>query len=568
MAKSLPTPPTSRLNGAASSFLDAGLKNALSALNTNATGGIFTISGGRNFTTNGNFTNNGTLAVGSTNSTFKVNGNLTNFSGTTLTGGTYNLTGTLQFNGANIVTNAANITLTGTSSQIINQSSGNALANFATNATGGSFTINGGHNFTTAGNFTNNGTLTTGSTAIFTVNGNLTNFSGTTLTGGIYNLYGGMQFNNANVVTNAANITLNGTASKIVDQHGANGLANFATNGAAGAFSLLGGRTFTTVGNFTNQGLFTVGSGSTFTVGGSGTSFTQTAGTTTDDGTLAVSSTGALNVQAGSLFGKGTITGAINNTSGTVSPGDSATVTGILTDTGAYTQHTTGVLDISIGGTTAGTKFDQFNATTASLSGTLNIHLINGYVPTIGTQFKIVNFNSETGTFATVNGLPINASEHFSITYQGTDVLLTVVSGPLHQSPASGALHFPGSVLAAGRSGMDSDVQGRAGVPKSGFIAAKSTAPRISFQAAAAIVTLPAVAARQQSSFNFAAPPVNASRSMAASGMRFANRLATARSAATRSNNGAYGLRNRAVGGGFTFPLSHLSKPQMGFTLE
>ena len=81
------------LNGATSSFVDAGLKNALSALNTNATGGIFTISGGRNFTTGGNFTNNGTLAIGSSNSTFKVNGNLTNFAGSTLTGGTYNVTG-------------------------------------------------------------------------------------------------------------------------------------------------------------------------------------------------------------------------------------------------------------------------------------------------------------------------------------------------------------------------------------------------------------------------------------------------------------------------------------------
>ena len=42
------------------------------------------IASGRNFTTAGNFTNNGTLTVGSSNSTFDVNGNLTNFSGTTL----------------------------------------------------------------------------------------------------------------------------------------------------------------------------------------------------------------------------------------------------------------------------------------------------------------------------------------------------------------------------------------------------------------------------------------------------------------------------------------------------
>src|SRR5215510_3955827 len=111
---------------------------------TNAAGAGFTINGGANFTTAGNFTNNGTLTVGSSTSKFDVNGNLTNFNSTTntLTGGTYNLTGTLQFNGANIVTNAANITLTGTSSQIVDQSGvTSGLRNFATNASGGSFNL-------------------------------------------------------------------------------------------------------------------------------------------------------------------------------------------------------------------------------------------------------------------------------------------------------------------------------------------------------------------------------------------------------------------------------------------
>src|SRR5690348_5216306 len=42
-----------------------------------------------------------------------------------------------------------------------------------------------------------------------------------------------------------------------------------------------------------------------------------------------------------------------------------------------------------------------------------------------------MNFSSETGTFSTVNGLSINSKEHFTITYQPTDVLLTVVSGAL-----------------------------------------------------------------------------------------------------------------------------------------
>jgi fibronectin-binding autotransporter adhesin len=428
------------LNGSSSSFIDAGGKDALANLNTNAKGSSFTITGGRNFTTVGKFTNNGTLTVGSATSTFKVNGNLTNFSTSTdtLTGGTYNLTGTLKFRGADIVTNAANITLSGSSSKIVDQHGNDGLANFARNS--GTFTINNGRNFTTAGNFTNNGTLTVGSSnSTFGVKGNLTNFSDTTLTGGTYNLTGTLQFTGANIVTNAANITLNGTSSQIIDQNGKNGLANFATNN--GTFALAGTRSFTTAGNFANTGTFTINTGSMFSLGGSGV-FTQSAGTTTDNGTLAAP--GAVNLQGGSLFGTGSITGSVQS-SGTVTPGDSSALTGILTDTGTYTQKSKGNLDISIGGTTAGSQFDELNSTSASLNGTLNIGLINGFVPTIGSKFKIMNFTSETGTFSTVNGLTINNKEHFTITYQGKDVLLTVVSGAAPAGQRSTSHFFPGT---------------------------------------------------------------------------------------------------------------------------
>lgn len=441
------------LNGPTSTFVDALGNNALSALASNSTTtSSFTVTGGQNFTTAGNFNNSGTLVVGS-GSKFDVNGNLSNFSGTTLTGGTYNVTGTLQFNGANIVTNAANITLTGTTSQIIDQSSNNALANFATNATTGKFTINSGRNFTTAGNFTNNGTLTVGSSnSKFDVNGNLTNFSGTTLSSGTYSVTGTLQFNGANIVTNSANLTMTGATASIIDQNSKNGLANFATN--KGTFTAGSGFNFTSAGSFTNSGTFTINSGAKFTIGGSG-AMTQTAGTTTDDGTLAVGT--GLSLNGGSLFGKGSVTGNVTS-SGTITPGDSSTKTGILTETGAYAQNSTGTLDISIGGGVAGTSFDQLNSTSAALNGTLNLSLINGFVPTVGSTFKILNYSSETGAFTTVNGLSINANEHFTLTVQGTDVLLTVVSGALRTPPSRMGLRLP-SWLSANRSGLLSDLR-------------------------------------------------------------------------------------------------------------
>jgi hypothetical protein len=188
------------------------------------------------------------------------------------------------------------------------------------------------------------------------------------------------------------------------------------------------------VGSFSNAGAFTIGIGSTFMVGGSGTTYTQTAGTTTDDGTLALSGTGSLSLNGGGLFGTGTITGAVKS-NGTVTPGNSPTSTGILTETGAYTQMSGGTLNISIGGTTPGTKYDQLNPSTATLGGALNTNLISGFAPTVGQSFTIMNFASRTGTFASCDGraggmtCPINGAEHFNITYNATSVVLTVASG-------------------------------------------------------------------------------------------------------------------------------------------
>ena len=283
----------------------------------------------------------------------------------------------------------------------------NALKNFKTNAPAGNFALAGGRSFTTTGNFTNNGVLTIGSGSKFDVNGNLTNFSGTTLTGGTYNVSGTLQFNGANIVTNAAKITLTGTSSKIVDQTGVtDALANFATNAAAGSFTLASGRNLTTSVAFSNAGTLKVSTGTTFTVA-PGNNFKQTAGTTTDDGTMAVTGAGKFTINGGSLFGNaGTFSGNLTS-SGTFNIGDAINLAGQMAVTGNYVQTSTGVLNADIGGAAAGTKFDQLNVTGAvTLGGTLNLSLINSFVPTIGSTFDIMNFASSTGTFATINGTP------------------------------------------------------------------------------------------------------------------------------------------------------------------
>jgi hypothetical protein len=391
-------------------------------------------------TNSAGLTNNGTLSVSSGDSLHIEGGQLKNFnSGTsTLTGGKYLIGGTLQLANTTgrITTDAANITMTGANAKVLNSNGASMLTSLNTITSKGTFGLASGFNFTTAGNFTNNGTLSIGSGSKFTVNlaNNLTNFNSSThtLTGGTYAITGTLQFNNANIVTNAAKITLTGTSSKIIDQSSTNALANFATNN--GSFTLAGNRSFTTAGNFANAGTLTINTGSTFSVGGSGM-FTQSQGTFTDNGSLSVS--GGLSLNGGTLGGKGSITGRLtSSSSATIDPGTSAKVTAALNETGAYTQNS-GTLDIAIDGLTAGTKYDQFNPSTASLSGILNISRPTGFVPAIGSTFKIMNFNSETGTFGTVNGLAINSGEHFTVAYQPTDVLLTVVSGAM--SPAQAA---------------------------------------------------------------------------------------------------------------------------------
>jgi hypothetical protein len=130
------------------------------------------------------------------------------------------------------------------------------------------------------------------------------------------------------------------------------------------------------------------------------------------------------------LQGKGTLAATVNS-SATLIAGDSTRNAGKLTVTGAFTQNSAGTLDIAIGGTQVGTQYSQLAVSNGvSLSGTLNIKRINGFVPAIGHTFTIVTGSARTGQFTTVNGLSINSSEHFQITYNATNVTLTVASGP------------------------------------------------------------------------------------------------------------------------------------------
>ena len=65
---------------------------------------------------------------------------------------------------------------------------------------------------------------------------------------------------------------------------------------------------------------------------------------------------------------------------------------GKLSYIGNYVSSTTSVLDIELGGLTAGTEYDQLNVTgNATLNGSLKVRVVNGFVPNNGDSFVILN---------------------------------------------------------------------------------------------------------------------------------------------------------------------------------
>jgi hypothetical protein len=170
--------------------------------------------------------------------------------------------------------------------------------------------------------------------------------------------------------------------------------------------------------NFSNSGTVRVKSG-TFSLGSGAV---QTAGLWSLEGGD-VSAT--LNVQGGTLSGSGIINGNVTN-SGTINVGNQP---GTLTINGKFTQNSTGVTNVQIGGTSAGTGYDQLVISgAASLNGVLNVSLINSFAPTVGQSFQILSFSSRSGTFSSVTGTSIGSGKAFSPAYSSTGVALNVIS--------------------------------------------------------------------------------------------------------------------------------------------
>ncbi|MGH9416292.1 MAG: beta strand repeat-containing protein [Terriglobales bacterium] len=189
----------------------------------------------------GGITNNGQLGAFA-GSTLAVTGNLTNYSGSTLTGGLYNANGTIQVNsfgssGGEVLTNDANIVLDGSNggaAELTDASGSNALTSLALNE--GSLTVSGSANFITVTDLINSGLINIGTGSTMTVGG------------GSYSQAGGATQVAGSFQTSAANFTggqLAGTGTIGT----ADNQAEVAMNGATLQTGLVNPGTLTIFGN-------------------------------------------------------------------------------------------------------------------------------------------------------------------------------------------------------------------------------------------------------------------------------------------------------------------------------
>ena len=144
-----------------------------------------------------------------------------------------------------------------------------------------------------------------------------------------------------------------------------------------------------------------------------------TAGFTTPNGGVITSPT-PLDIQGGILQGIGTVAAGVLS-HGQTGPGLSP---GILGISGSYTQAALGgSFAVEVGGLTAGTGDDRLDvASVANLAGSLQVTLVNGFIPSPGDEFTILRCGSPTGTclpgdidFAVYEGVLGNFTSHVPV---------------------------------------------------------------------------------------------------------------------------------------------------------
>ncbi|MGK7943287.1 MAG: beta strand repeat-containing protein, partial [Microcystaceae cyanobacterium] len=156
-----------------------------------------------------------------------------------------------------------------------------------------------------------------------------------------------------------------------------------------------------------------------------GDSFTQNSGILSLRGGD-VTTTNNIIFNGGSFGGYGSFTGNIDSSAVLDIGYFNNTEYGQLIIDGDYTETNSANIDIQIGGYTSGTEFDFLDITgVANFDGTVNINLLDGFVPILGDTFEIINFGSYTGALDFTN-LSINNNLQFEVEYSEAQITLVV----------------------------------------------------------------------------------------------------------------------------------------------
>jgi hypothetical protein len=173
-------------------------------------------------------------------------------------------------------------------------------------------------------------------------------------------------------------------------------------------------------GTVTNSGTVLAQSGS-LEFAGSG--FTQTGGSTVLAGGALRG--GTVSFAGGVLTGTGTIGGNVSHSGATVAPGASP---GVITVSNNYTQTSGGTLAVEIAGSTPGAQYDQLKVGgVATLGGTLDVRLQNGFTPPLGSSFSVVEYAQRTGSFSSFTGDTSELTQN----YRSTALSLDAAPAPL-----------------------------------------------------------------------------------------------------------------------------------------
>jgi hypothetical protein len=310
-------------------------------------------------------------------------------------------------------------------SGILNAGNG---AQLSFNFSAGLFQWQGGTLYTATRRLDNLGFMTISGSTSSTLIGTINNYNAMTLTGAslilnngtLNNLPGNSQFDiqsdgginvaGAGLINNAGTFDKSGGTSSGINATVNNPGTVFCSAGVL-AFN---GSVSQVAGTTLSSGTWQVFNGAILTINSAGNFFTNNAtvllngpGSNFTNMNSLSNNTGTFSVVNGATF---TTTSSLTNTGNvTIGAGSAISVSG------SYFQSSPGALSFQIGGPPGSGNFGRLNITgTANLGGALNVSLVNGFFPSVGDAYVIINFTSETSDFTDRNGLQVGNNLAFT----------------------------------------------------------------------------------------------------------------------------------------------------------